>query len=270
MKPIPLVCQTILAVVALLFVSFAGLSENLSAQESESANELPLEVAALLEEHDRFLQRKVDDLKRTYLAGLEKLRSDWAAANQLDDALMALKMKEQLEEGATFNLSESERGALRSELSRVVDAWETTTSGFENEANALLTTGLRDMRVTGIKTGNLGLVEAVDHQLNRIRATEDSDEMKQDSKEDESKSLPVYWDWASGGTLKLIRGGTAIHSRWDAEGSWKWTQRGERMELHHPGGQISEIVFNSDLSVGQVTAGKGGRTTITPRLEDSE
>ncbi|MCB1232782.1 MAG: hypothetical protein KDN19_21235 [Verrucomicrobiae bacterium] len=256
----------------LAFLFFFTLSAILvTSNEAEESGE-PLEIRALTEERDQFLLGKVDELAKKYAGGLEKYRLAWTEQNRLDDALKAMEMKEQLLDRKTFDeLSAEDRASLRGELRRVLDAWDQAITQFNDEANSLLKQRLQDLREGAIKNGNLPLVKGVDQALNDLEkpiATLGADDAKDAEMEDDS--LPKTWSWGSGGTLQLLRNGTAIHSRWGGNnGHWKWTRRGSRLDLFHPDGSVMKVELNRD-GTGTVTSRIGATTTITPLNEDQD
>ncbi len=255
----------IASVVISLFVPSGG--DALIAQEDE----VPLAVAALVEERDRSLERQIGELKEKYVAGLEKFRASWAVENKLDDALAALELKNQLEENNTLSVPKESLAKMRGELSRVVEGWDITVSQYQKEANALLSEKLEEVRVSAIKRGDLDLVKAVDRQLKELEGGTVGAMGERREAEDEEggdEAFPVVWNWGpggSGGTLQLLPDGTAMHSRWGSlKGKWEWTRKGSRIDLTHPNGSMMEIRFDRD-GTGEVIPEKGRPTTVSPK-----
>ena len=132
---------------------------------SQDQAELPQSVRVLKLEREKRVNEFVDDQKARYLAGLEKLRTDWVAQNRVEDALVALELRNTLEETSDLELSDAEIVALPNRLKKVVETWRTAIEKEITEANAALVTQLDAIRVNAIKKGDLELVRTLETEI---------------------------------------------------------------------------------------------------------
>ena len=139
---------------------------------SQGAGDPPQSVRVLKLEREKRVKDFVDGQKARYLAGLEKLRTDWVAQNKVEDALAALKLKNLLEETSDLGLTDAEIVALPSRLKEVVDTWGAAIDKEITEANAALAAQLDAIRVNAIKKGDLDLVKALELEIEASKKLE--------------------------------------------------------------------------------------------------
>ena len=240
------------------------------AQATDEKLDVPLVVAALISERDQLLLSKFVQMREKYLEGLDTYRKAWSKEDRIKDALAALELKSQLEERKSFGAPLEKTELLRGELKRVVDTWNAKSSRSRKAANEALKEMLQAARLKAIKSGDLLVVKAIDAQLKQLTPPAQQKEAAEEPAKEDDDTLPLAWDWESGGVLQLLPDGTARHTRWGgAMGKWKWTRKGRKIDLTHPNKTLFRIELNRDGS-GDVISQYGVMTTITPHKKDAE
>ena len=166
------------------------------AQSRADDSLLPQSVQVLKLERENRVKDFVEDQKTRYLAGLEKLRTDWVAQNKVEDALAALKLKSTLKETSDLDLTDAEIATLPDGLKRVVEAWRAAVEKENAEANEALANQLEALRVGAIKKGDLGLVRILEEEKEKsLESTNQSpgggEEVVASGPEDPAEQIPL-------------------------------------------------------------------------------
>jgi hypothetical protein len=119
-----------------------------------------------------------------------------------------------------------------------------------SDLNGAYIRALEKCQKRAMAAGDFGGAKEIEAEIGRVTNSED----------DATTYAGSVWHWGSGGILKLLKNGKAIHTSWTMPGKWLTTPAG--LSVKNSDGQNFSITFSDD-GVGTVVLAGGGTTLIT-------
>lgn len=216
----------------------------------------PTELTNLRANWERAAKQNTGPVDKKYQETLEALKLRFTKDGKLNEALAADKELQNLAQGSKS--TDAQPANEPRELTAARESWERASRQAAAPIDKIYQDSLNSMKLRFTKDGKLNEALVVDKEIQKLAP-------KTPSRAATAASLnDSEWTWGSGGTLKLVKGGTATHSAWNARGSWKLVDD-KTISLQRPGNDppMTVIFTNPNLTSGEVTSYTGGKTTMT-------